>query len=178
MNTRRSIEWLLGSALILTTACSSGLSAHATLHSPSGFDLRKPLTVSTPSPFVEAYGERHGNRAYRSHAQTDLDAFLKPVVAAKLAPPVVMATQPARSSIAQTAPIPSQALVTLAPVSQPTKPAVVSAPKTQADSERYATRETTSEKQQQFRGGDVVVVGASTLLLVVLVLILLILIAR
>jgi hypothetical protein len=176
-----STQWLLGTALALTTACASSAAVRTPRPAPGGFDLRTPMPVALRSPFGEPYGVpvALGQRGTQGPAR--LDDYLKPVVLAKALPPGTKPLTP----LARTAmPRPRARESTLVQAEQvaraqdSVKLAVSEPPSASSDAQRYASRELKSEKQQSFRGGDVLVIGAGTLLLILLVVLLVVLIIR
>ncbi len=181
MSMKQCTKWLLGSVLVMSSACSSSGAVRAPLHAPGRLDLTTPFTVAMRSPYGEAYGGAVQLRQHGPRHRPDIDAFLKPEwLLAKTSPALpkhetssAPATAPARDAVVR-----KPVLEESAAPANDGRLALSEPTRASSDTERYASRELKSEKQQNFRGGDALVIGAGTLLVVILVVLLIVLLIR
>ena len=168
----RLIDQRLLCALCLlgvVSACGGAATQQAPIHRP-GPDLSGYYATRTPGQL--AYGRDQGFESSTPQQGVSIEDYLKPEAVANAyvrkqraaETTQHVAAAPALPVHVASAPAPVQA----AP-EQTAAPIELASASTEADAQRYASRETQAKKQEQYRGGDVIVISATTIIIVLLI---------
>jgi hypothetical protein len=182
IQSRNSLSIVFATLAIAFAGCATGSQDVREQRAAGVWQVRLPASQSPIGLY--AAGGSSGIAAEDTNRPANIDAYLKPEYAKKVAP---KAAHMSKREVMAKAPsaLPSR-LATPAPAAPGPLVAVASPPQASAslsetardDLERYAQRDARAERAKDFRGGDVVVISVGTLIVILLVVLLIVLLVR